>query len=158
MAASETVLRGVVCDDREEMRRAVGALMERCDIAVEGSVGDLAGLLDVAGRAAVDVAVLTLPVLGSHGLGAVRALRRAVPGCQVVVVSPFDRLEPFVLAAGARALVGEQDLRPLASVLRTVVGDAERSGRSVWPPAQRAPEVTETYASEPGRSPHRPAS
>ena len=126
----------MVCDDRPDMRRTLSALLERCGVRVTAAVDDLQGLLHVVGLASVDVAVLTLPVSGSSGLGAVTALRMAAPDCHVVVLSPFEALEESARRAGASSLMGDSDLRALASVvLRVVDGVAAREVAPTGEPA-----------------------
>jgi len=99
------------------MRAAVAALFRRCGFDVVGFPRDRVELAEVVGHAAPTVAVLALPVPGADGFTAVRDLSRSAPRCSVVVLSSFSGLRGAALEAGARAFVGEDDLRALQTIL-----------------------------------------
>lgn len=117
------VLRAVVCDDRDDMRRTVAALVERCGIKVEATVASVTALLAVVGQITIDVTVLSLPVCGPGGLSAITAVHKVAAQCQVIALCPFEGLAASAHEAGARALVGEEDLRALETVLLAVASE-----------------------------------
>lgn len=79
-----------------------------------------------------EVVVLELAMVGVQGLQVVRDLLQAVPGCAVLLLSPFDTLRQPALAAGAFALVGS-DLRALDRCLAQL--ETHRPGPvSISPP------------------------
>jgi ActR/RegA family two-component response regulator len=75
---------------------------------------------------APDVAVVDLAVAGSAGVRVVSMLRSALPGCEVVVISPLPDLDAAVREAGAVQVVRPEDLRPLTAVLLRLVGGRGR--------------------------------
>ena len=111
---------GVVCDDRPEARHRVGRLLVRCGFQLGTAVDGFAALREQVRELQPAVAVLTLPLPGMNGLRAVRDLRADAPRCQIVLVSAFGRLDVAALEAGAAALVPEDDLQALQSVLHTI--------------------------------------
>ncbi|MDP9431129.1 MAG: hypothetical protein M3Q47_20710 [Actinomycetota bacterium] len=111
------------------MRTAVTALLEGCGFDLVGVPEHFVQLVEVVERTTPNVAVVALPVPGANGLAAVRELSGAAPDCSVVVLSSFPGLRGAALEAGARALVGEDDLRALQTVLLDVAcSAAQRTG------------------------------
>lgn len=120
MTARALGLSGVVCGDRPAVRRTVTGLLARCGFDVAGEVDSFAGLQDAVRASRPTVAVITLPLAGMNGLAAVRALRTQDPDCEIVLLPPFDRLSVEAVAAGARALVAEDDPRALRTILNSI--------------------------------------
>lgn len=145
MASRRERLAAVVCHDRPAMRAPVVRLLEECGFhvcAVVASFGDVTAL---ATEHAPCVAVVALPSTGMSGLLAVSALREAVPRCEIVLLHPSGGLESAAVAAGARALVPEDDLRGLRLSLLELSGaplgvHVPRGGRSSVGRGQRQSE------------------
>lgn len=117
----------MVCDDRALVRRTVTGLLVGSGFQVAGEASGCADLADLLGRVRPQVAVVSLPLAGRHGLQAVGALHAAAPGCAVVLLSAFSSsgLQRAAVDAGAWAVVAEEDPRALRGVLlslaRTIV-------------------------------------
>jgi DNA-binding NarL/FixJ family response regulator len=124
MTTDVPALTGVVCDDRDPVRRMVAGVLVRCGFEVAGRVADFATLRALVRAAGPTVAVVSLPVAGMTGLGAVRTLRAEAPGCMVVLLCSFDQLQVAALEAGARALVPEEDPQALREVLVDIAAAA----------------------------------
>lgn len=133
---------GVVCDDRAAVRRRVSSQLERVGIALAGEADSFVPLLKLVLRENPAVAVVTLPMGGTSGMTAVRALRAAAPGCEVVVLSTLGNLEVSAQEAGALAVLPEEDPRALADVLSALAG---RAGLR-RPPPQAGPPSSETWS------------
>jgi hypothetical protein len=65
-------------------------------------------------------------VAGSAGLRIVSVLRSAVPGCEVVVVTPLPELDAPAREVGALEVVRPEDLRPLTAALARLSADSPR--------------------------------
>lgn len=126
---------GVVCDDRDDARHAVGRLLARCGFTLGGTADGYLGLRELVRTTQPAVAVVTLPLPGMNGLRAVRDLREAAPTCQIVLLSAFGQLDLAAVEAGAAALVPEDDLQALQIVLRGIAGALRRVSVSL--PDQR---------------------
>jgi len=107
----------VVCDDRPAVCTPVVRLLLATGFVVPATTEDFAGLRAAVSTHAARVAVVALPLTGLPGLRAVRALRAQAPDCEVVLLSSSESLASAAVAAGARALVPERDLRVLRTVL-----------------------------------------
>ncbi len=127
---------GVVCDDRADKRHAVARLLGRCGFELGGAADGYLTLRELVRATQPDVAVVTLPLPGMNGLRAVRDLREAAPGCQIVLLSAFGQLDVAAVEAGAAALVPEDNLQALQIVLRGIADSAPR--RIVTLPTPRA--------------------
>ena len=68
--------------------------------------------LQAAGQAALDFALVNLELPGPNGIEVARALRRACPGCRIVVMSVNDSeaLRIAALEAGATAFLSKREL------------------------------------------------
>lgn len=107
----------VVCDDRAEVRHVVGRLLDRCGFSAVGAVDAYPALRALAREHQPAVVVVTLPLPGMNGLRAVREVHEDAPDCQIVLLSAFGQLDVAAVEAGAAALVPEDDLQALQSVL-----------------------------------------
>lgn len=136
---------GVVCDDRAVVRRRVSTQLERVGIALAGEADSFVPLLQLVLRTSPDVAVVTLPLVGTSGMTAVSALRAASPGCEVVILSALGNLEVAAHEAGALAVLAEDDARALSEVLSALVRRSRLRDLSTAPP-QAAPPVHEDCA------------
>ena len=116
----------VVCDDRPVLRDAVVRLLMACGFEVPAVTAVFADVMSLALDHQACLIVVALPLTGMSGLGAVRALSSAVPDCEIVLLSPSASLELAALEAGARALVPEDDLRRLRTVLLEIAAAPRR--------------------------------
>ncbi len=112
----------VVCDDQTTAHGPVVRLLTACGFDVAAVVPCFADVPGLVRQHEACVAVVALPLTGMSGLGAVRALRGASPGCEVVLLYPSGLLELTAVEAGARALVPDDDLRGLRLVLLELAG------------------------------------
>lgn len=116
----------VICDDRPALRDAVLRLLMGCGFDVPAVTESFTGLAPLLLAHDACLVVVALPLTGMSGLRAVRELRAAAPGCQVVLLSPSASLELAALEAGARALVPEHDLRRLRAVALDIAAEPGR--------------------------------
>jgi DNA-binding NarL/FixJ family response regulator len=96
--------RVLLADDHELMRRMLRlALSARPGLEVVGEAGDGAEALALARDLAPDLVVLDVDMPVLDGLEVARAVRAALPGCAILVVSAFEaaKLADAALAAGA---------------------------------------------------------
>ena len=137
----------LVCDDRPATREAVRRLLLATGFVVPGVTQTFGELSTAVGTHAARVAVVALPLTGMAGLRAVRALRERSPQCELVLLSASPALERAAVAAGAKALVPEHDLRVLRAVLLELAG----AGPVVRRPRPRdyAPAVTGSVRRKP---------
>lgn len=82
--------------------------------------------VQLAADLAPDVAIVDLAVAGSAGVRIVSVIRSALPGCEVVVVTPLPDLDAAAREAGALEVVRPEDLRPLTVALARLSADAPR--------------------------------
>jgi ActR/RegA family two-component response regulator len=80
----------------------------------------------LAADLAPDVVIVDLAVAGSAGVRIVSVLRSALPGCEVVVVTPLPDLDTPAREAGAFEVVRPHDLRPLPAALGRLRTDVQR--------------------------------
>jgi ActR/RegA family two-component response regulator len=121
---------GALYDDAST-RTAVAATMERCGFAVVVLDGPAPDLVAQAHALAPDVLVLDLAGGGVRGLRLVRELRRALPRCAIVLLTPFETLRDAAVEAGAYELVGRDDLRDLQRCLLRLGADLDARGSAV---------------------------
>ena len=118
--------RAMVFEGDAAIRRAVVAIMGSCGFTVLNSREPPADLVGAVTAVRPDLLVLELALTGSRGVGIVRPMLDAVPGCAVVLLSPFERLRAPALEGGAYGLVGRDDLRDLDRCLRRLQTDCGR--------------------------------
>lgn len=123
----------VVCDDRPAYRNAVVRLLMGCGFEVPAVTEVFAAVGELALTNRACVVVVSLPLTGITGLQAVRALCAAAPDCKIILMSSSQALQLAALDSGARALVPEDDLRALRTVLREIA----QTPRQVRLPAAR---------------------
>jgi diguanylate cyclase (GGDEF)-like protein len=123
-------LRVFVCDDAPDLRALVRAALEWEDgVAIVGEAASGAGLPDAVRDAQADVVLIDLAMPGVDGLEAIPALRRALPGLGILVLSGFARarMEAEALALGAdRYLEKAAGLAAMRTAVREV-GAARRA-------------------------------
>jgi diguanylate cyclase (GGDEF)-like protein len=119
-------LRVFVCDDAPDLRALVRAALEWEDgVVVVGEADTGAGLSDAVRDASADVVLIDLAMPGVDGLEAIPALRAALPGLGIVVLSGFARarMESEALALGAdRYLEKAAGLAAMRAAVREVGG------------------------------------
>jgi two-component system response regulator DesR len=140
------MIRLLLADDQALVRGALAALLSlESDLEVVAEVerGDL--VVPTACDVRPDVAVLDIEMPGLDGIAATGALRQALPGCRVLVVTTFGRpgyLRRAMEAGASGFLVKDAPAAQLADAIRRV-----HQGLRVVDPALAA----ETLAS--GESP-----
>jgi two-component system response regulator DesR len=118
------VIRLLLADDQALVRGAMAALLDmEPDLTVAAEVGRGDEVVSAAREHAVDVALLDVQMPGLDGVAATRALRAAVPGCRVLIVTTFGRPGYLrqAMAAGAKGfVVKDTPARQLADAVRRV--------------------------------------
>lgn len=107
-ATDPPVLRILIADDNERVRRGVAELLSfepSCEVCGEAKDGTEALLK--AAELQPDVILLDISMPGVNGLEVARIVRRNVPGIKILVMSQHDpdQLLPRVLAAGGDGCV-----------------------------------------------------
>jgi len=86
------VIRVLLAEDQDLVRGAMAALLSlEPDIEVVAEVGRGDEVVDAAMASRPDVALLDIEMPGEDGIAAARRLRRALPGCRVLMVTTFGR-------------------------------------------------------------------
>ncbi|MBW9210676.1 response regulator transcription factor [Mumia sp. zg.B21] len=119
-------IRVLLADDQALVRGALAALLDlEPDLTVVAEVADGTQVVAAAMQHQVDVALLDVEMPGMDGVAAAAALRQAVPGCRVLMVTTFGRPGYLrrALAAGASGfVVKDTPARQLADAVRRVHG------------------------------------
>ena len=117
-------IRVLVADDQALVRGALVALLRlESDLEVVAEVGRGDQVVPAARRTAPDVALLDVQMPGLDGLAATAAVRTAVPGCRVVVVTTFGRpgyLRRALEAGASGFMVKDAAPAALADAVRRV--------------------------------------
>ncbi|MCI4062044.1 response regulator transcription factor [Micromonospora sp. R77] len=117
-------IRLLLADDQALVRGALAALLSlEPDLTVVAEVGRGDEVVGEARRTAPDVALLDVEMPGLDGIAATAALRAAVPGCRVLVVTTFGRPGYLrrAMEAGANGfVVKDTPARQLADAVRRV--------------------------------------
>jgi two-component system response regulator DesR len=118
------VIRLLLADDQALVRGALAALLDlEADLEVVGEVGRGDEVVPAAVRTRADVALVDVEMPGMDGIAATQALRRALPGCRVLVVTTFGRpgyLRRAVEAGASGFVVKDTPARQLAEAVRRV--------------------------------------
>jgi two-component system response regulator DesR len=130
-------IRLLLADDQSLVRGALAALLSlEPDLEVVAEVDRGDRVVPTALEARPDVAVLDIEMPGLDGIAATAALREAVPGCRVLVVTTFGRpgyLRRAMEAGASGFLVKDAPAEQLADAIRRV-----HSGLRVVDPALAA--------------------
>ncbi|MEU5527046.1 response regulator transcription factor [Micromonospora chersina] len=117
-------IRLLLADDQALVRGALAALLSmEPDLTVVAEVGRGDEVVPAALRTTPDVALLDVEMPGLDGVAAAAALRAALPGCRVLVVTTFGRPGYLrrAMEAGANGfVVKDTPARQLADVVRRV--------------------------------------
>ena len=114
----------LVVDDHTLIRRGiVGLLHAQADMEVVGEAGTGQEALDSAVTLSPDVVLMDIGMPGMNGLEATRAIRKAAPTTQVLILTVHDREDYLFQAlragAGGYILKGA-DVQDLLSAIRSV--------------------------------------
>ncbi|MFI5958615.1 response regulator transcription factor [Cryptosporangium sp. NPDC051539] len=119
-------VRLLLADDQALVRGALAALLDlEPDLEVVAEVGRGDEVADAARKAEPDVALLDVEMPGLDGIAATKALREAVPGCKVLIVTTFGRpgyLRRAMEAGASGFVVKDTPAKQLADAVRRVNG------------------------------------
>jgi two-component system, NarL family, response regulator DesR len=119
------VIRVLLAEDQGMMRGALALLLRlEPDIDVVAEVGSGTDVVPTALETRPDVALLDIEMPGCSGLDAAAALREALPGCKVLIVTSFGRAGYVrrAMEAGASGfLVKDGPVEELAAAIRRVL-------------------------------------
>ena len=119
---TEEPIRVLVVDDQRLIRESIASLLDiQPGIAVVGTAADGREAVEQAVALVPDVVLMDVRMPTMDGIEALAALRRRVPGCQVVMLTTFDDEEYVVqaLRAGASGyLLKDRPARELADAVR----------------------------------------
>ncbi|WP_327640896.1 response regulator transcription factor [Kribbella sp. NBC_00482] len=117
-------IRLLIADDQALVRGALAALLDlEPDLEVVSEVGRGDEVIDAAKHARPDVALLDVEMPGLDGIEAAAALRVAVPGVRVLMVTTFGRpgyLRRAMEAGAAGFVVKDTPATQLADAVRRV--------------------------------------
>jgi len=118
------VIRLLLADDQALVRGALATLLDlEPDLEVVAEVGRGDDVVDAARRTRPDVALLDVEMPGLDGIAATAQLRRAAPGCRVLIVTTFGRpgyLRRAMAAGASGFIVKDTPARQLADAVRRV--------------------------------------
>jgi two-component system, NarL family, response regulator DesR len=131
------MIRVLLAEDQGMVRGALATLLNlEDDMEVVGEAADGDEALTVAARTRPDVALLDIEMPGRNGIDTAAALRDALPGCQVIILTTFGRpgyLRSAMEAGASAFLVKDSPARELAAAIRRVL-----AGERVIDPALAA--------------------
>jgi two-component system response regulator DesR len=117
-------IRLLLADDQALVRGALAALLNlEADLEVVAEVGRGDEVVEAARRVRPDVALLDVEMPGLDGIAATEAVRAALPGCKVLVVTTFGRpgyLRRAMAAGASGFVVKDTPARQLAEAVRRV--------------------------------------
>ena len=117
-------IRLLLADDQALVRGALAALLDlEPDLEVVAEVGSGDEVVSAATRVAPDVALLDVEMPGLDGIEATRAVKEAVPGLRVLIVTTFGRpgyLRRALKAGADGFVVKDTPARELADAVRRI--------------------------------------
>ncbi|MEV0133562.1 response regulator transcription factor [Dactylosporangium sp. NPDC050688] len=121
---SPTPIRLLIADDQALVRGALAALLDlEPDLTVVAEVGRGDEVVAAAREHRPDVALLDVEMPGVDGITAAATLRKAMPGCKVLMVTTFGRpgyLRRAMAAGASGFVVKDTPARQLADAVRRV--------------------------------------
>ena len=118
------MIRLLLADDQALVRGALAALLAlEPDLQVVAEVGRGDEVVAAATEHRADVALLDVEMPGLDGIAATAALRRALPGCRVLIVTTFGRpgyLRRALEVGASGFVVKDTPARQLADAVRRV--------------------------------------
>jgi two-component system, NarL family, response regulator LiaR len=122
-------IRVLLVDDHAVVREGLRTYLElHDDLRVVGEAADGAAAVRVALELRPDVILMDLVMPGLDGVGAMRELRRELPGCRVIVLTSFtddSKLLPAIQAGAAGYLLKNVQPAELHRAIRAAhVGEA----------------------------------
>jgi two-component system response regulator DesR len=122
MTAARTSIKVLIAEDQGLVRGALAALLRlEGDIDVVAEVGRGDEVVTRALESRPDVALLDIEMPGLDGLAAAAQLRRALPGCRVLILTTFGRpgyLRRAMEAGASGFLLKDAPSTELASAIR----------------------------------------
>jgi two-component system response regulator DesR len=122
MTAARTSIKVLIAEDQRLVRGALAALLGlEGDIDVVAEVGRGDEVVARALESRPDVALLDIEMPGLDGLAAAAQLRRALPGCRVLILTTFGRpgyLRRAMEAGASGFLLKDAPATELASAIR----------------------------------------
>ncbi|UWZ60142.1 response regulator transcription factor [Dactylosporangium aurantiacum] len=117
-------MRLLIADDQALVRGALAALLDlEPDLTVVAEVGRGDEVVAAAREHRPDVALLDVEMPGIDGITAAAALRKAMPGCKVLMVTTFGRpgyLRRAMAAGASGFVVKDTPARQLADAVRRI--------------------------------------
>ena len=123
--------RVLIVDDHPLTRGALAALLGQNDFSVAGEAASGEEAIEVARELQPDLVLLDLSMPGIGGLGALRLLREAAPGCEVVMLtaSVAENLLAAIRGGAAGYLLKTEPPERIVEFLRGAAeGEAALSG------------------------------
>jgi two-component system response regulator DesR len=122
------VIRVLLAEDQELVRGAMAALLSlEPDIEVVAQVGRGDEVVDAALASLPDVALLDIEMPGEDGMAAAGKLRRALPGCRILMVTTFGRpgyLRRAMASGASGFMLKDAPAKELAiAIRRTAAGE-----------------------------------
>lgn len=121
---SPSPIRLLIADDQALVRGALAALLDlEPDLTVVAEVGRGDEVVTAAREHRPDVALLDVEMPGIDGIAAAAALRKAMPGCKVLMVTTFGRpgyLRRAMAAGASGFVVKDTPARQLADAVRRI--------------------------------------
>jgi len=119
------VIRVLLAEDQTMVRGALASLLDlEPDIEVVAQVSRGDEVVAAAAAATPDVALLDIEMPGASGLDAADELRRAVPGCRILMLTTFGRpgyLRRAMEGGAAGFLLKDAPATELAAAIRRAV-------------------------------------
>ncbi len=121
---SASAIRVLIVDDHAVVREGLRTFLELQDgIEIAGEAADGAQAIELAAELEPDVILMDLVMPRVDGVGAMREIRRLVPGSRVIVLTSYlddDRLLPAIEAGADGYLLKDVEPAELARAIRTV--------------------------------------
>jgi len=122
------VIKVLLAEDQELVRGAMAALLSlEPDIEVVAQVGRGDEVVAAALASRPDVAMLDIEMPGEDGMAAAGRLRRALPGCRILMVTTFGRpgyLRRAMASGASGFMLKDAPARELAiAIRRTAAGE-----------------------------------